>query len=172
MNCAIQTESAGGARGMEGRMQNKPGMVLLVEENPDDVVLVHSVLKKSKFEHALFFVSDGEQAIKYLQGEDLYGDRKRFPLPAIMLLDLAMPGKDGFEVLAWVRSHEEFKRLPVTVFTGSVNPNDVARAYELGANSCVAKPFEFSEFRAAVKAITDFWLGCSKLPYRSAGDAL
>src|SRR5690349_4849950 len=118
-------------------METTNRSILLVEDNSDDVMLVHVALRRIKMEHALRIVADGEQALAYLQGEGLYADRNKFPFPALLLLDLLLPKMDGFQVLKSVRDHPLWGALPVTVFTGSQHPNHLVRAYEMGANSFV-----------------------------------
>ena len=146
-------------------MESQRGRILLVEDNCDDVMLVHLALKRAKMDQALMIVADGEQALAYLRGEGLYADREKFPFPMFMLLDLILPKVDGFQVLKWVRAHPQIRRLPITVFTGSQHPAHLTRAYEMGANSFVLKPFKFIEFADTVSGIADFWLGSCKLPY-------
>jgi len=140
------------------------GIVLLVEDNADDVMFVHLAFQQAKLDHKLMIVSDGGQALDYLRGEGPYADRSKFPMPSVVLLDLRMPGVDGFEVLKQVRHEPRLKNLPITVFTGSNDPEHFARARELGANSVVVKPFKIDRFFEAVKTIADFWLNYCKLP--------
>lgn len=145
-------------------MEIQGSRVLLVEDNADDATFVSLAFKRAKLEEALVVVSSGDQAIDYLRGSGPYVDRDRFPLPFMLLLDLSMPGTDGFAVLKWVRQSPLWKRLPVTVFTGSDFHSDIDRAYELGANSYIVKPFRFDDFSNAVARIADFWLDCGRLP--------
>jgi CheY-like chemotaxis protein len=145
-------------------METIHGKVLLVEDNPDDVTFVQMAFKKAGLGDVVTVVSDGGEALKYLGGKGPYGDRRKFPVPSLMMLDLRLPTVDGFEVIRWVRSHPSYKRLPITVFTGSSYPKHLHRAYELGANSVVVKPFTFVEFCAAITKISGFWLDCCKLP--------
>jgi CheY-like chemotaxis protein len=119
--------------------------ILLVEDDPNDTVLIRRAFQKAGFGDSLKIVSDGGQAMQYLQGQKEYGDRARFPLPFLLLLDLKMPGTDGFEVLQWIRRQPDLKRLLVVVLTSSNLQTDVDRAYDLGANSYLVKPVEFSQ---------------------------
>lgn len=145
-------------------MEITNGRILLVEDNSDDVMLVQVALKRAKMSEALMIVADGEQAITYLQGDGLYADRQKYPLPSLIMLDLLLPKMDGFQFLQWLRNHPDFRRLPVTIFTGSQHPSHLTRAYEMGANSFVLKPFKFSDFSDTVNRIADFWLGQCRLP--------
>jgi CheY-like chemotaxis protein len=143
----------------------KAGTILLVENNCDDARLVELAFEKAKVNHALAIVSDGLEAINYLKGSGKYADRKKFPLPKLILLDLAIPGLDGFEVLKLVRHEKQLKDLPVTVFSGSECLRDTNRAYQLGANSFLVKPSDFLKFTSAIKETVDFWLGSDTLPH-------
>src|SRR5437867_13021464 len=105
--------------------------ILLVEDNPDDVLLIQRAFQKAGLHDALKVVRDGAQAIQYLSGDGLFADRQRFPLPFLVLLDLKMPGTDGFDVLQWARAQPEFKRLLIVVLTSSNFQADVYRTYEL-----------------------------------------
>jgi CheY-like chemotaxis protein len=145
-------------------MRTKLGKVLLAEDNAEDVAFVQTAFSNIGMERSLMVVSDGAQALAYLRGDGRYADRDKFPIPVFMLLDLWLPRIDGFEVLRWVRSKRRLRRLPIMVFTGPDYPRDVTRAYVLGANLFVSKPFDSDEFNDSVKAIADYCLGPCKLP--------
>jgi CheY-like chemotaxis protein len=117
---------------------------------------------------ALKSVSDGDQAINYLRGLNEYADRARFPLPFLLLLDLKMPGTDGFEVLQWVRSQADLKRLLVVVLTSSNLQADVDRAYESGANSYLVKPVEFNEMVNMIQRFEAYWAELNRFPTPAA----
>jgi CheY-like chemotaxis protein len=102
--------------------------------------------------------------MNYLKGVGKYAEGQNFPLPKLVLLDLAMPGVNGFEMLKQIRGEERLKDLPVVVLSGSEYLRDVNRAYELGANSFLVKPSDFVKFTAAIKETVDFWLGACKPP--------
>ncbi len=109
-------------------------------------------------------VKDGEEAIAYLRGEGQYADRHKFPLPALMLVDLKMPRKNGFEVIAWIREQPHIKRLPVAVFTSSRESPDINRAYDAGANTYLVKPVNFEDLFETIRALKLFWLSLAKIP--------
>jgi DNA-binding response OmpR family regulator len=96
--------------------------------------------------------------IAYLRGDDKYADRRRYPLPGLLLLDLKMPRKNGFEVLQWLREQPEFAQLQVVVLSSSDEIKDINRAYELGANSFLVKPMFFSEFVGMLEALHSYCL--------------
>src|SRR6266481_2179401 len=98
--------------------------ILLVEDDPNDVLLIQRAFQKAGLRAALKVVRDGAQAIDYLSGNGVYAEREKYPLPYLILLDLKMPGTDGFEVLQWVRAEPEIKRLLVVVLTSSVLQED------------------------------------------------
>ena len=107
---------------------------------------------------------DGEEVARYLKGIGPYADRKRFPLPALLIVDLKMPRMDGFEVIKWVRSTHPFRRLPIVVMTTSVRKADINRAHDLGANSYLVKPGRFEELTEAIKMAANYWLNFSARP--------
>lgn len=115
-------------------------VVLLVDDSPNDVLLMRTVFERAGFVEPLRFATDGEDAIAYLHGDGPYRDRKKFPLPTVMLLDLNMPRKNGFEVLEWLRRQPTLKRLRVYVLSASSRAEDIERVYDLGANSYLVKP--------------------------------
>jgi len=138
--------------------------ILLVEDSPDDVLLTRVAFQHAGISHRSVAVSDGEQAVQYLNCEGPYADRERFPIPRLILLDLEMPHMTGFEFLVWVRRESELRLLPVIAVSGSLYPPAVKRAYEAGANCFPAKPPDLTEFVAAITQTCDFWLGRCTLP--------
>ena len=142
----------------------KGEIILLADDDADDVLLVRMALKEAGFENPIFVVCDGQEAIQYLSGEGLYADRAQFPVPQLLLLDLKMPQMTGFEVLAWLRQRREWNGLPVVILTGSCYEPEVKHAYELGANSFLTKPSDFSAFVGTMKQMAHFWLGKARLP--------
>ena len=139
-------------------------IILLAEDDPNDVLLIQRAFQKAGFQNSLKVVRDGEQAIEYLSGAGNYEDRQRFPLPFLLLLDMKMPGTDGFEVLQWVRADRDLKRLLVIVLTSSNLQSDVDRAYELGANSYLVKPVEFDEMVNMIKRFEAYWSEINRTP--------
>jgi CheY-like chemotaxis protein len=119
-------------------------VILLAEDLEDDVLLIRRAFTKAGVQNPLFVVHDGEEAIQYLQGEGKFANRAEYPLPDLTLLDLKMPRKDGFEVLEWVRQQPTLRGLRIVVLTSSKEIRDVDRAYQLGANSVLVKPAEFT----------------------------
>src|SRR5438093_12475944 len=138
--------------------------ILLVEDNPDDVLLLEHAFKKVGWSSALKIVRNGEQAIAYLGGTGVYTDRQEYPFPFLVLLDLRMPGTDGFDVLQWARAQPSLKRLLIVVLTSSNVQADVDRPYELGANSYLVKPVDFEEMVNMLKRFEVYWSEINRTP--------
>src|SRR5690242_13667165 len=122
--------------------------ILVVEDNENDALLIRRTLKKAGLPNRALFLKTGERAICYLVGLGRYSDRKKYPLPAVLLLDLKLPGMNGFEVLERIRANPVCHDLRVVVLTSSEALKDVSKAYSLGANSFLVKPLEFDNIRA------------------------
>ncbi len=140
------------------------GAVLLVEDDPNDAILIRHAFRTVGLGNRLIVLSDGRQAVRYLNGEGPYRDREQYPMPVLILLDLDLPELNGFQFLEWVRKEPELSRLPVIVLTGSTFSPDVKLAYSLGANSFLVKPTHPGDFAAMLKTTADYWLGTSQLP--------
>ncbi len=139
-------------------------IILLVEDDPDDVFFLEEAFKQLGMADALRVARDGEEAVDYLLGQAAYADRRRYPLPSLILLDLNIPRKTGLEVLEWCRRQPELKRIPIVVLTSSQSNDDVSRAYDLGANSYLVKPIDSGAQLEMVKAIRTYWLGLNITP--------
>jgi CheY-like chemotaxis protein len=142
--------------------------VLVVEDNPTDVMLIRRAFAKANIGNPLQVLGNGDAAVQYLSGEGEYADRGAYPLPAVMLLDLKLPRRSGFEVLEWVRSHAPLVRLPIVVLTSSKQSHDVNRAYDLGANSYLCKPVEFDDLKEMVAKVHIYWLDLNEKPTLSS----
>jgi chemotaxis family two-component system response regulator Rcp1 len=135
--------------------------VLLVEDDPGDVMIAQEALKASRLTSTLTVVPDGVEAIKYLRRENGYADA---PRPDLILLDLNLPRKSGHEVLAEVKADPALRKIPVVVLTTSGAAEDVLRSYDLHANVFVTKPVDFDHFTEVIKQIDDFFLTVAQLP--------
>jgi len=129
------------------------GPILAAEDNPDDLFLLERAFEKADLGRQVQIARDGLEATDYLEGKGRYGDRSQFPLPSLVLLDLKMPRRSGFEVLAWMRGRPEMARIPVIILTASSDEQDVGRAYELGAISYHVKPGSFGALLALVREL-------------------
>jgi CheY-like chemotaxis protein len=145
-------------------MDTKDNTILLADDDPNDVLLTERALKRIGPGGPVHVVQDGEEAVAYLKGDGAFADRNRFPLPTLLLLDLKMPRRSGFEVLEWLRQQPGLRRLPVVVFTSSNQDSDVTRAYELGANSYLVKPAGFDNLVNMMKCLRSYWLELSEKP--------
>jgi CheY-like chemotaxis protein len=139
----------------------QPIEVLLVEDDPGDVLLIREAFADNKVHNNLNVVSDGEQALAYLRHEGEYAGSLR---PDLVLLDLNLPRKDGREVLAEVKGDERLRSIPVVVLTTSEAEEDVLKSYQLHANAYVTKPVDFERFVAIVRQIDDFFVSVVRLP--------
>ena len=142
----------------------KPIEVLLVEDDPGDVVLITEAFEDNKVNNTLRVVQDGVEALQYLRREPPYEDAAE---PDLVLLDLNLPRKDGREVLAEVKADERLRRVPVVVLTTSKAEEDILRSYDLHANAYVTKPVDFDRFIEVVRQIDEFFVSVVKLPGRN-----
>jgi CheY-like chemotaxis protein len=149
----------------------KPDLILIAEDDEDHVFLLKRALQKGAVLNPIFVVHDGSEAINYLKGEGKYADRYEYPLPSLLLLDLKMPEKNGFEVLEWIRQQPGLRRLRVVVLTTSDEPSDIDRAYDLGANSFMVKPLQKEQFFGLTEAIKGYWLWMSATPHLDDAEA-
>jgi CheY-like chemotaxis protein len=137
--------------------------VLLVEDDPGDLLLIREAFAEHKVGNVLSTVSDGVEAMKFVRGEGQYAGRER---PDLVLLDLNLPRKSGAEVLAEIKSDPRLATIPVIVLTTSEAEEDVLRSYEMHANAYITKPVDFERFKKIVHQIDDFFIGIVKLPPR------
>ena len=143
-----------------------PIEILLVEDDPGDVLITREAIDGSKFANNLNIVSNGEQALAYLRREAPYEAATR---PGLILLDLNLPRLDGREVLAVVKADNDLRRIPVVVLTTSSADEDIVRSYDLHANAYVTKPVDFDRFIEVVRQIDEFFVTVVKLPPSSGG---
>jgi two-component system, response regulator len=139
-------------------------IILLVEDNPDDEALTIRALKRNNIKNAVVVAHDGVEALDYLFGVRGHEGRDTSLLPQIVLLDLNLPKMDGLEVLRKIRGDERTKRLPVVILTSSKEDRDLLDGYELGANSYVRKPVDFTAFAEAVRQLGLYWLVLNEAP--------
>lgn len=141
--------------------------ILVVEDNPGDVRLITEALKKSNLSATLHVVSDGEQALQFLERSEPY---ENAPLPDLMLLDLNLPRLSGEEVLAELKTHPTNRRIPVIVLTSSQAQEDILKAYDRHANCYIVKPTNLKDFFYVINDLETFWLTRVKLPTFNAYD--
>jgi CheY-like chemotaxis protein len=139
----------------------RPIEILLVEDNPGDVLLIQESLKKMLTHNHLHVAEDGVEAMDYLLQK---GQFTSAPKPDLILLDLNLPRKDGRELLKEIKSEEHFKRIPVVVLTSSDAEDDIKTAYDLHANCYITKPVDFKKFSTVIASLEEFWFSVVTLP--------
>ncbi len=143
---------------------SSPIEILLVEDSPGDVRLIQEALREAKVRNTMTVVGDGVKALAYLHKNSPYA---RATSPGMILLDLNLPLKNGFEVLQEIKRDETLKHIPVVVLTTSQAEQDIVKSYDLYANAYITKPVDLDQFFSVVKAIEGFWLEIVKLPVGS-----
>ncbi|HKW16327.1 MAG TPA: response regulator [Terriglobales bacterium] len=138
--------------------------ILLVEDEVSDANLITRAFEKAKVMNPVVHLSDGDKALRYLAGKAEYADRLKYPLPAVILLDLKLPGATGMQILQWMRAQGEIRRIPVVVLTADENPKTVDAAYDLGANSYLVKPANAAEVARMVQTIQQYWIKMNEPP--------
>jgi CheY-like chemotaxis protein len=141
------------------RRYQQRAVVLLVEDNPDDVVMIREAFEQSLTPIQLYVVSNGEQAMKFVRRTD--ADALR---PSLILLDLKLPIRDGLEVLAELKGAREFTSIPIVILTQSRDPNNVEQCYSLHANAYIVKPPDFDGYLSMIQQLTTWFLGLVALP--------
>jgi len=139
-------------------------VILLVEDNPDDVILTLRALKQSKIANQVIAVQDGVEALDLLFGEGQYTGSEPGGRPQVVLLDLKLPKMDGLEVLRRLRADERTRALPVVILTTSNEERDLVESYRLGANSYIRKPVDFLQFSEAIRQLGMYWLVLNEPP--------
>ncbi len=139
-------------------------VILLVEDNPDDQELTMIAFRESHIANEVILAKDGAEALDFVFGTGKHAGRDLRIMPSVILLDLKLPKVDGLEVLAKLRSDERTRRIPVVVLTSSKEQEDVVKSYNLGANSYVRKPVDFSQFLGAAKELGLYWLVLNEPP--------
>jgi CheY-like chemotaxis protein len=145
--------------------------VLHVEDDPNDVFLLDHAFKEIGVIYPVLAVSDGEGAVDYLKGKGRYRNRERFPLPAVVVMDVKLPGRSGIEVLEWLRNEEGLRGLQVIMLSTAYRPWEIERAYHLGIVGCFLKPCEPSE-RVAMARVIAGWLRFNQFPMAIQGQPL
>src|SRR5215472_14480517 len=138
--------------------------ILQVEDEANDVFLLQRAFSQAGITNPIQVATDGQMAIDYLSGLGRYADRQKFPLPSLVLLDLKLPRRSGREVLQWIRSQPGLNRLVVIVFTSAQYVGDVSLAYDLGANSFIIKPSDFSKYQEIARLLKGWWLCNNQFP--------
>ena len=144
------------------KLTNAP--ILMVEDDPNDVLLIQRAFQKAGVDTPLRTARDGTEALAYLTGAGEYHDRDAHPFPVLVLLDLKLPGGSGFEVISAIRARPELRRLPVVVLTSSRQIEDVNQAYDVGASSYLVKPVAFEALHRLLATFGHYWLNFNTPP--------
>lgn len=145
-------------------MKGKPITILFVEDDASHAKLVRRVLEDHRIANQVFQVSDGVAAMDYLYRRGQFSNADEYPKPDLLLLDLRLPKMDGLEVLKKIKTDNKLKKTPVVILTTSDSELDIARAYELHANSYLVKPIEFDAFSELIRDLGFYWLAWNKSP--------
>jgi CheY-like chemotaxis protein len=144
-------------------------LILLVEDNATDVRLIRRALTRVPMHNPLQVLSDGDLAVAYLAGDAPFADRRTYPLPGLILLDLKLPKRSGLEVLRWMKTQPGLARIPVVILTSSRRAPDVNAAYDGHANSYLVKPVQFDDLQRMMGALHEFWIREAESPAEDAG---
>lgn len=138
--------------------------ILMAEDDPDDRLMAREALEEVRLANDIHFVEDGEELLDFLKRRGKYAGRPRTPRPGLVLLDLKMPRKDGFEALEEIKADPELRNIPVVVMTTSRADEDVVRSYDLGVSGYIAKPVTFEGLVEVMKALDKYWFEIVELP--------
>jgi len=145
-------------------MNQHPIRILLIEDDPEDILIIQMVLKKAKVPNELFVVQDGRAALDFLQHRGKYSGNNGAPRPEFILMEIDLPKLNGIELLKQLKSDKKLRSIPVTIFTHSDRDEDVVTSYQLGANSYLRKPLGFDNFVSTVRSLYRYWTALAKLP--------
>ncbi|MEO0794041.1 MAG: response regulator [Verrucomicrobiota bacterium] len=154
---------------MTNNHETGPVTVLLVEDNPGDVILTQEAFAENKLLNELHVASTGEEALSFLRRE---GSHAGAPRPDIVLLDLNLPGLSGREVLKIIKNDDDLRSIPVVILTTSADEADICQAYREHANCFITKPVDLDQFLDAIKTVHTFWIEIVKLPHFKSQETL
>ncbi len=146
------------------RVAEKPISILVADDDPDDRLLIAEALVDTDIAEGIDFVEDGVELLAYLRRQEKFAPLKGRALPALILLDLNMPRKDGREVLDELKSDPVLRRIPVVVLTTSNAEEDIQRTYDLGVSSFIVKPVSFETLVSTMRTVTRYWFDTVSLP--------
>ncbi len=142
--------------------------ILMIDDDEEDFVLVKESLESRHVKVDLYWAPDGNEAMNFLFRQ---GEYTNVPHPNLILLDLNMPGKDGFEVLRDLKAHKDLRKIPVVILTSSRDESSVSRGYNIGASSFMLKPLSFDEMANAMQSLCEYWFALVQLPKNPAEPA-
>jgi len=136
----------------------KSAPILVADDEKNDIFFLRRAFQKAGLDALIIGVPDGEEVEKYLAGEESFGDRSRYPIPGLLVLDVKMPKRDGFDVLKWLQGRDDLRDLTVVMLSSSSQDSDIQRARELGARDYFVKPSDFDQLTELVQTIAQRWL--------------
>src|SRR5260221_2758040 len=136
----------------------KSAPILVADDEKNDIFFLRRAFQEAGLNALIIGVPDGEEAEKFLAGEDSFSDRSRFPIPGLLVLDVKMPKRDGFDVLKWLQGRDDLRDLTVVMLSSSSQDSDIQRARELGARDYFVKPSDFDQLTELVQTIAQRWL--------------
>jgi len=143
---------------------SKPIEILIADDDAEDRMLILDALKESRLKNTVQYVENGEELLDYLLNKGKYADKKKYPTPGIILLDLNMPKKDGREALKEIKENKDLKSIPIIILTTSKAEEDIIKTYGLGVNSFITKPVTFSAMVDVTNTLKKYWLEIVELP--------
>lgn len=138
--------------------------ILLLEDDPNDALLLQRALRKNNILNPVHVVRDGLEGIDYLAGLGKYADREKYPFPNVLILDIKMPRMTGLEFLEWIKRHPQYRVIPTLILSSSQEAVDVAQAYALGANSYMVKPAKIDDLQELARIVHEYWIRCVSPP--------
>lgn len=138
--------------------------ILIADDDAEDRMLIRDALMESRLKNKLQFVEDGEELMNFLFNKGKFEDKKKYPLPGLILLDLNMPRKDGREALKEIKSDPTLRKIPVVVLTTSKAEEDILRTYDLGVSSFITKPVHFNSLVDIMQTLNKYWFEIVELP--------
>lgn len=139
-------------------------IILMADDDADDRLLAQEAMQESRVLNELHFVENGVQLLNYLHGDEHFGDRTRYPMPGLILLDLNMPKMDGREALEKIKSDPRLRRIPIVILTTSKAEEDMVKGYDLGAASYITKPVTFDSLVELMRTLGKYWVEFVELP--------
>jgi CheY-like chemotaxis protein len=139
-------------------------LLLVIEDSNEDFEAFQRYVCKSDLKLSIYRCIDGEEALDFLFRKGRFGNSQSFPRPALVVLDLNLPGMDGREILGRIKQDEDLKSIPVVILTTSNNPKDIEACYRQGVNSYIIKPMDFNRLRHNIKSLIDYWFDTTILP--------